>query len=157
MKRFCMSLVVLALASSAGAHADGVVFSDWNGGCRFGELADFSCRMRRDAWSAAGQQLGSLTFGQEEISHFLFVEIALRPLSEAAVFIVKIDDEMLPNGDIDCITDVSACSRTIVVNERLLRRLSTGAVLTVESQNADGAIKIEFPLRDFKRARAALF
>jgi hypothetical protein len=142
--------------SALEARHDDVIYTDWTGGCSFGERADFSCIMRREARSAAGKRFGFIAFGQEEAARFLFVgveppvSIAERPLT------ITVDDDSIADGEVVCRESYSLCSSAIiVVNENLLRRLSMGRSLTVKTRGQD--IKIEFPLDDFHWARVRLF
>jgi hypothetical protein len=136
------------------AKHDAIVYSDWTGGCDFSKRADISCAMRREARTPAGKRLGFVTFGQEEASRFLFVAVE-PPVSESEL-VIKIDDDLVANGNLVCRESDSLCSSAIiVVDQTLLRRLSMGRSLSVQTPQQD--IKIEFPLRDFHWARTLLF
>jgi invasion protein IalB len=143
-------------APALAAQHDEITYSDWTGGCSFGERADFSCIIRREAQSANGKRLGFIAFGQGEAARFLFVGVEPSVSKAENEVVIKIDDDLIASGDVVCRESDSLCSSAmIMVDEKLLQRLSMGRALTVQTQQQD--IKIEFPLRDFHWARTLLF
>jgi hypothetical protein len=135
--------------------ADDIVYSDWIGGCFAEERADYTCTIRREARSGTGGRLGFIAFGQGETSRFLLIEIAFPAPTPELSLVIKIDSELIAaDGELTCWRGDLFCSTTMLVDEGLLNRLASGHLLTVETRQHE--VKIQFPLTDFRRARAQL-
>jgi len=154
MNRFLIFLVFFALAIS-GAKAEEVIHSDWAGGCTINGMADISCKMRRDARTTGGRQLGCIVFGWDETSRYLLVEVELPASASEGSLVTTIDDTIVAGGELFCRSNGSCFSATIVLDAALLKRLASGTVLTVRTQRKH-EIKIQFPLYGFQRARMIL-
>lgn len=156
MNRLLYSLIFVLLAMPSRAGAEDLIYSEWAGGCWFGEIADISCLMRREARSVTGGRLGYVVFGRSEISRFLFIEVELPASTPELSLVTKIDGDPLAGGGMFCLGNERYCSVILLVDDDLLNRLAAGKILIVESQDR-GDIEIHFPLLGFQKARARLF
>jgi hypothetical protein len=159
MKRFLGLVVLLAAATigfgswsdaAPGKASEGyaAVYSYWSGGCSVSRIADVSCLTLREARSTTGERLGLIVFGEQESSRFLFVDVELAKPASNQHFVVDIDGRRLDGGDVACRSDETFCSVTLAVNDRLLKRLAAGRILSVEDP-ANRSVLLRFPLDGF--------